>query len=68
MIEKVYIHKGEDKMVKDKIRKICADQKVPIDEADFENYLWMCSVWGYHSILCCRERKVTDILKDGYEN
>lgn len=39
MIEKVYIHKGEDKMVKDKIRKICADQKVPIDEADFENYL-----------------------------
>ena len=44
MIEKVYIHKGEDKMVKDKIRKLCADQKISIDEADFENYLWMCSV------------------------
>lgn len=44
MIEKVYIHKGEDKIAKDKIRKCCADQKIPIEEADFENYLWMCGI------------------------
>lgn len=44
MIEKIYIHKGEDRSLKDKIRNCCANQKIPVEEADFENYLWMCSI------------------------
>ena len=44
MIERIYVHKGEDKIVKDKIRNCCANQRIPIEETDFGNYLWMCSI------------------------
>ena len=44
IIEKIYIHKGENSLLKDTVRNYCAKQNIPFEEVDFGNYLWMCGI------------------------